>query len=301
MNLQDESEVEITHEITTILVRASAYQPYTSTDYGTLLNQFRSEWSGNQAGFVRDVAHLFTGKELDGNIIGVAWLGAVCNLSSGYGYGLAQSDYNGNFLCATDLSAHELGHNWNATHCPCPDSTMNGGLTCTNTFSPIYSRPEIIAYRDSVGCLDSGGGGGPTHLLLSDGFESGNLASGGWTAQNGNASLAKAAARTGVKGARLKQTTWIERAVNTSGFPTIRLEYSRRTQAFEASESLYVEWWDGAAWQLVESASSTAWADQIFLLDAAAGNNPAFRVRFRTNANLSNERGDVDNVRVVGS
>jgi hypothetical protein len=301
MNLQYESEVEITHEITTILVRASAYQPYTTTDYGTLLNQFRNEWNGNQAGIVRDVAHLFTGKELDGNVIGVAWLGAVCNLSNGYGYGLAQSDYNGNFLCATDLSAHELGHNWNATHCTCPDSTMNPYITCTNTFSPTYSRPEIIAYRDSVGCLDSGGGGGLTLLLLSDGFESGNFGAGGWSAQNGDASVTKAAARTGFYGARLQRTTWIERAVDTSGYPVIRLEYSRRTQNLDANEFLHVEWWSGSGWQPVESTSSTSWADKTFFLDSAAGNNPAFRIRFRTDANMKNERGDVDNVRVVGS
>jgi hypothetical protein len=299
MNLQYESEVEITHEITTILVRATPYQPYTSTDYSTLLNQFRSEWNGNQAGFVRDVAHLFTGKDLDGNIIGVAWIGAVCNFS--YGYGLSQSDFNGNFLCATDLSAHELGHNWNGTHCTCPDSTMNPYITCTNTFSPTYSRPEIIAYRDSVGCLDSGGGGGLSVHLVSDGFESGNLGAGGWSAQNGNASVARSAARTGNFGARLKQTTWIERAVDTSGYPVIRLQYSRRTQGLDANELLYVEWWNGSAWQLVEATSSTSWADQSFLLDAAAGHNPAFRIRFRTDANANNERGDVDNVRVVGS
>jgi hypothetical protein len=95
---------------------------------------------------------------------------------------------------------------------------LNAGITCTNTFSPVYSRPEIIAYRDSVTCLDSGGGGAPTHVLLSDGFENGSLAAGGWTAQNGNVSLMKNAARSGAKGVRMKQTTWVERAVNTTGF-----------------------------------------------------------------------------------
>ena len=178
---------------------------------------------------------------------------------------------------------------------------MNAGPTCANTFSPIYSRPQIIAYRDSVSCLDTPGGGGLTTLLLSDGFEYSSLASGGWTAQNGNASLAKAAASTGAKGARQKQTCWIERAVNTAGFPTISLEYSRRTQGYDAGENLFVEWWDGTTWQLIESTSSGAWADQSFLLGSAAGNNPAFRIRFRTNANMNNELADVDNVRVIGS
>jgi hypothetical protein len=93
----------------------------------------------------------------------------------------------------------------------------------------------------------------------------------------------------------------MERAVNTSGYSSIRLEYSRRTQALDANEFLFVEWWNGSAWQVVESTNSTSWADQVFVLDAAAGNNPAFRVRFRTNASHNNEQGDVDNVRVFGS
>ena len=89
--------------------------------------------------------------------------------------------------------------------------------------------------------------------------------------------------------------------MNTTGFPTIRLEYSRLTQGYDAGENLFVEWWDGTIWQLVESTSSGTWADQSFLLGAAAGNNAAFLVRLRTNANMSNEYADVDNVRVIGS
>jgi len=298
MNLQFETEVGITHEITTILVRTSSFQPYTSTDPFVLFDQFRIEWNSNQAGIPRDVAQLFTGP-IPGSIAGLGAIGTVCRRSEAYSLVQGGALLTG-FQCNTDVSAHELGHNWNATHCTCPDSTMNPSITCTNTFSATLSRPQIIAYRDSVGCLDTPGGGGTTLLLLSDGFESGNLGASGWSTQNGDALVTKAAARTGTKGARLKRTSWIERAVDTAGFPTIRFEYSRRTQGFEASERLFVEWWDGAAWQLVESTSANSWADQAFILDAAAGNNPAFRIRFRTNANLNSELGDVDDVRVVG-
>jgi hypothetical protein len=81
--------VGITHKITTIIVRTSASQPYTSTDPNTLLDQFRVQWTTNHGNVTRDIAHLFTGKELDGSVIGIAWLGVVCN--SSYGYGLVQS------------------------------------------------------------------------------------------------------------------------------------------------------------------------------------------------------------------
>ena len=157
MNLQYENEVGICHTITTTLVRTSASQPYTSTDAVTLLNQFRNEWNANQGGIQRDVAQLFTGKEINGGTIGIAWVGAVC---SSYGYGVVQSDFNNNFSCATDLSAHELGHNWNAQHCSCTSNTMNPYITCANTFHPSFTIPTITSFRDSINCLDGGGGPG---------------------------------------------------------------------------------------------------------------------------------------------
>ena len=152
MNLQYESEVGITHRITTVIVRTSPAQPYTATDPNALLDQLRVTWTSNHAGVKRDLAHLFTGKQIDGSVIGIAWLGVVCN--SSYGYGLSQSDFNGNFASATDLTAHELGHNWNASHCSCPSYTMNPYITSANTFDPATSIPQIVAHRDSRTCLE---------------------------------------------------------------------------------------------------------------------------------------------------
>ena len=157
MNLQYESEVSITHEITSILVRTSSNQPYTSSDASTLLNQFRNEWNSNQGGIQRDVAQLFSGKSIDGGTIGIAWVGAIC---TSYGYGMVESDFNNNFASATDLSAHELGHNWNAQHCSCTSYTMNPYITSANTFNPNVTRGTITSFRDSRSCLSGGGGGG---------------------------------------------------------------------------------------------------------------------------------------------
>jgi hypothetical protein len=159
MNLQYESDVGITHEITTILVRTSPSQPYTSTNASTLLNQFRSQWNANHGNVTRDVAQLFTGKVIDGSTIGIAWVGVVCNLS--YAYGVVQSDFNGNFAYATDLSAHELGHNWGASHCSCTSYTMNPYITAANDFNPVGTIPTITAFRDGASCLTDGGGDPP--------------------------------------------------------------------------------------------------------------------------------------------
>lgn len=153
MNLQYDSQVDIEHQITTILVRTSSNQPYASTDAVTLLNQFRNEWLNNQGGIARDVAQLFTGKEINGGTIGIAWIGQVC---TSFGFGVVQSDFNNNFSCATDLSAHELGHNWNAPHCSCTGNTMNPFITCANTFT-AGTISTISSFRNSRTCLSSGG------------------------------------------------------------------------------------------------------------------------------------------------
>lgn len=159
MNAQYESELGITHEITTILVRSSSNQPYTSTNASTLLGQFRGEWNSNHTGIQRDITHLFTGKSINSGTIGIAYIGVICNAS--YGYGLVESDFNNNFASATDLSAHELGHNWNAPHCSCTSYTMNPFITTANTFNPNSTRGTITSFRDSRSCLEVSTGGNP--------------------------------------------------------------------------------------------------------------------------------------------
>ncbi len=151
INLQYEAEVGITHVITAIIVRTAEPDPYSATDPGGLLGQFGSHWENSQQSIQRDVAHLFTGKELDGSVIGIAYLNGVCN--GDFAYGLVQSDFSGNFECATDLSAHELGHNWGAPHCDCPGTTMHPNIQCANSFSGS-SIAAIVGYRNAVGCLD---------------------------------------------------------------------------------------------------------------------------------------------------
>lgn len=121
-----------------VIVRTSAADPYTTTNSSNLLCQFRNEWNNNDPISNRDIAHLMTGKDLDGNTIGVAWVGVVCNESgfsnttnctntANLGYGLSQTLFSTNLVARTALTAHELGHNWNACHCN--QSTCTGGST----------------------------------------------------------------------------------------------------------------------------------------------------------------------------
>ena len=176
MNVQFEIEVGIRHFISALIVRSTSNDPYTTTDPSALLSQFRSEWEGPQSGLPRDVAELFTGKNLNGGVIGIAWLSSICG---SFGYNVVQSDFTFNFACKTDLSAHELGHNWSAGHCSCTSNTMNPFITCANKFHPSFTIPQIVSFRNAVGCLSQGlpsmhvsdittstAGGGGTHYGL---------------------------------------------------------------------------------------------------------------------------------------
>ena len=153
VNNQYEADVEISHVISAAIVRSDPNDPYTSFDSLGLLTQFRNEWLNNQQNLQRDVAHLFTGREVNGSTIGRAWdIGAICNNNA---YCFSQSDFNGVLGCATDLTAHELGHLWNGFHCNCTSHTMNPSITCANQFNPTFTIPGIIAYRNTLNCLSS--------------------------------------------------------------------------------------------------------------------------------------------------
>ncbi|MCP4760078.1 MAG: hypothetical protein GY894_09550 [Planctomycetes bacterium] len=156
VNVQYENQCGITHEIQAIVVRSSSSDPY-SGDIENRLNQLQNDWnSGNHSGIARDMVHLFTGANM-GSTIGLAYLGAVCSSSE---YGVVESSCCGSFGCSTDLSAHEMGHNWNADHCSCPSNTMNPSLTCANNFTS-GSASTISSYADAISsCLHVAGPSG---------------------------------------------------------------------------------------------------------------------------------------------
>ncbi|MCI0365884.1 MAG: M12 family metallo-peptidase [Phycisphaerales bacterium] len=160
-----EDQVQIQYQITTTIIQTSPDDPYTSTNHSALLDEFQNYWNSNHQDVVRDVAHLMTGKEIDGNIIGVAYLATVCELE--WAYGLSQSHFDGfgttNPLERMILTAHELGHNWSAVHCN-SSCSADCGIMCSAVAScagPVdqfegCSQALIINYRDEhAECLDA--------------------------------------------------------------------------------------------------------------------------------------------------
>ncbi|MBS0197060.1 MAG: NPCBM/NEW2 domain-containing protein [Planctomycetes bacterium] len=151
-------DVGIGHQSTAFVIRATPADPYTATDAGGLLDQFRAEWETNRGGIRRDIAHLMTGREVDGNIIGVAYVSVVC---SNFSYGLSQSRFTAQLVYRVGLTAHELGHNWSASHCDgdADCSIMCSGIGgCAQSVTAFSSRTisEVTSFRDIRSCLSVG-------------------------------------------------------------------------------------------------------------------------------------------------
>jgi hypothetical protein len=134
--------------------------PYESTAPSAMLAEFRNHWNTNFYSVPYDLAHMWTGKNMDGSTIGIAYLGTVCDARS-YSYGISQrfTSSPGKFI----LTAHEIGHNFGATHteqanppqADCGNTIMNSSVGTGFVFCP-YSRSEITSYAALSGsCLDA--------------------------------------------------------------------------------------------------------------------------------------------------
>jgi hypothetical protein len=121
--------------------------PYTSTNPSLLLSSFRDNpLNATNLGFGAatfhsdiDLKHLFTGRELDGSVVGLSYVATSCSAPQN-AYGLTQDTEQG--LNITTF-AHEVGHNLGASHdVLAKDTIMAPNLTITRDFSG-YSIDQI--------------------------------------------------------------------------------------------------------------------------------------------------------------
>ena len=142
----------------------TASDPYnTSGDAVAVINEFTNYWNSNFAGTPRDTTHLWTGRDL-GGAAGIAWLGTVC-LDGAHSYALSDRETIAPFRVS--IPTHEIGHNFNATHCDgqpgCDNTIMPGTQNQSNTLTFCqFSINEITAYVNShSSCLANAPAGNP--------------------------------------------------------------------------------------------------------------------------------------------
>lgn len=153
------SELGIQITVPVVDVFDASNDPFTdTTDSGDLLGELGSYRAGNSSQSQRGLTHLFTGRNLDGSTVGIAYIGVLCN--SRFGAGLSE----GRRGTTTDslIAAHEIGHNFGAEHDgeaggSCPDEPNNQFIMASSVngnqeFSSC-SKDVMRATADAAACI----------------------------------------------------------------------------------------------------------------------------------------------------
>lgn len=127
---------------TDVRLTAAGADPFTSTKGATLLDQLASYRSSTPAVRARGIAHLVTGKDLDGTTAGIAYVGTVC--SAERGVSLSMSSY-GTTISAL-IMAHELGHNLGANH------DGEAGTACASVGGGFIMAPAVSGFATFSSC-----------------------------------------------------------------------------------------------------------------------------------------------------
>ncbi len=314
-----ERDVDISWEIRLIIVRqSSGGDPYTSNDAGTLLDQFHDYWCANYAYVGRDTAHLMTGNNINGGIVGIAYLGVICagTSCSQVGYGLSWLTWTSNLTTRVGLVSHEVGHNWNAGHC---DGKSDCSIMCSSlggcsgdlTKFGASEQTQIENFRNSRGCLTNDVN--PITLPYFDDFPSTTIDVNKWsynlgcninTQANNEPSAPNSLRFNAIDSLEYNDDQIRTNEINMSGAGTVNLSYYLEWRQTEGTEKLFSQGYV-AARAFVNLITHTA--------DAITQDNFTFhsidlqtnmvhsygRLRFRAECEANDDYFFVDNVSIV--
>jgi hypothetical protein len=110
----------------------TASDPFTKTKAADLLSELRTYRRGSAAQLALGLSHLMTGRDLDGDTVGIAYIGTVCENENA----ASLSEGRRPTAQASLIAAHEIGHNFNAPH----DGETGA---CVNTPQTFLMAPRL--------------------------------------------------------------------------------------------------------------------------------------------------------------
>jgi len=109
------------------------------TDLLTELSEYRLQ---NPTHSSRGLTHLYTGRDVTGTTVGLAWLGTTC--SDYFGAGLSEG--RAGLITDSLIAAHEIGHNFNADH------DGEAGRSCPDTPEDFIMAPSVNLNQQFSDC-----------------------------------------------------------------------------------------------------------------------------------------------------
>lgn len=145
-------QLGISFRVEKLIVDTDYTDAFNSTKSERVLKSFRSMSLSKKVGSKFDAYHLFSGIRYSGSVVGLAYLGVLCQRQNGnFAFGLTGEASSS---IRAFVTAHELGHNMGATHISTPTSIMSVYLGPNNNEFIPASQTEINNYLSANGsCL----------------------------------------------------------------------------------------------------------------------------------------------------
>ncbi|MSR29105.1 MAG: hypothetical protein EXS03_05965 [Phycisphaerales bacterium] len=314
-------DVNIIFELGTIVVRSVSADPYTTGTIGGRLGELETKWASSpESGIYRDDVHMFSGYSFSGGTIGLAYLGGVCASITQGQYGVVESRYTTTLNYRISLSAHELGHNWDATHCDsqgtsachimCSSNGACGGISGSNLKLDPLSISEITTYLGQVACDFTRPL--PVAVPFTEPFASGTLTTARWTYNDGGGVSSAATNEPSAPYSLALNSTGVnaydDDEIRTNyillgGSAIATASYKIERTGVETGETLVVEYFNNTLdWVALNTLTSDGTNQTVFTTYEhalpAAARHDKFRLRFRTNGDDAADTWYVDDVTV---